>query len=178
MFYRLAERQVSVHPSAFVAPSADVMGSVLIEENASVWFQVVIRGDNDLITIGRESNVQDGSVLHTDAGIRLTLGRGVTVGHKVVLHGCEIGDHSLIGMNAVILNRARIGNHCLIGAGALITEGKQIPDGCVVMGSPGKVVRPVTDAERAILEGSAAHYVQNAQRYRSMLVPDDALGRR
>jgi carbonic anhydrase/acetyltransferase-like protein (isoleucine patch superfamily) len=143
-----------------------------------VWFQVVIRGDNDLITIGRESNVQDASVLHTDTGIRLTLGRGVTVGHKVMLHGCQVGDFSLIGMNAVILNRASIGKHCLIGANALITEGKQIPDGSVVMGSPGKVIRSVTDSERAILEGSAAHYVQNAQHYRTRLQLDELAGRR
>jgi carbonic anhydrase/acetyltransferase-like protein (isoleucine patch superfamily) len=178
MFYRLGERQVTVHPSAFVAPSADVMGSVLIEENASVWFQVVIRGDNDLITIGPDSNVQDASVLHTDAGIRLTLGRGVTVGHKVMLHGCEIGDYSLIGMNAVVLNRAKIGKHCLIGANALITEGKQIPDGSVVMGSPGKVIRETTEAERRVLEGSAAHYVQNARNYVANLVHDDVARRR
>jgi carbonic anhydrase/acetyltransferase-like protein (isoleucine patch superfamily) len=172
MIYRLGERQVSLDVSAFVAPSAEIIGSVVLEENASVWFHVVIRGDNDVITIGRDSNVQDGSVLHTDAGIRLTLGRGVTVGHKVTLHGCEIGDYSLIGMNAVVLNRAKVGKHCLIGANALITEGKVIPDGSVVMGSPGKIVRSITDIERLILEGSAAHYVENAKRYRAELVPD------
>ena len=172
MIYRLADRQPRIDVSAFVAPSADIIGSVVLEENASVWFHVVVRGDNDLITIGPDSNVQDGSVLHTDAGIRLTLGRGVTVGHKVTLHGCEVGDYSLIGMNAVILNRAKIGKHCLIGANALITEGKVIPDGSVVMGSPGKIIRTVSDTERLILEGSAAHYVQNAQRYRAELVED------
>ncbi len=172
MIYSLTGRQPRIDVSAFVAPSADIIGSVVLEENASVWFHVVVRGDNDLITIGADSNVQDGSVLHTDAGIRLTLGRGVTVGHKVTLHGCEVGDYSLIGMNAVILNRAKIGKHCLIGANALITEGKVIPDGSVVMGSPGKIIRAVNDTERLILEGSAAHYVQNAQRYRAELAED------
>jgi carbonic anhydrase/acetyltransferase-like protein (isoleucine patch superfamily) len=124
-----------------------------------------------VITIGKGSNVQDGSVLHTDAGIRLTLGEGVTVGHQVMLHGCTIGDHSLIGMNAVILNRAQIGKYCLIGANALITEGKVIPDGSVVMGSPGKVVRSINDGERLILEGSALHYIENARRYSNLLHP-------
>ena len=176
MLYRLGDRHATIHPSAFVAGSAEIIGSVVLEENSSVWFQTLIRGDNDLITIGPDTNVQDGSVLHTDAGIKLTLGRGVTIGHKVILHGCEIGDHTLIGMNAVVLNRAKIGKHCLIGANALITEGKQIPDGSVVMGSPGKVVRQTTEAERAALEGSAAHYVKNAQRYRTLLSVDD--GRR
>jgi carbonic anhydrase/acetyltransferase-like protein (isoleucine patch superfamily) len=170
MLYRLAERHVTLHESAFVAPSAQLIGSVVLEENASVWFQVVARGDNDVLTIGRDSNVQDGSVLHTDAGIPLTLGRGVTVGHKVMLHGCEVSDFTLIGMNAVLLNRARIGKYCLIGANALITEGKQVADGSVMMGSPAKLVRTVSDNERAVLEGSAAHYVENARRYREQLV--------
>jgi carbonic anhydrase/acetyltransferase-like protein (isoleucine patch superfamily) len=169
MIYNLGERRVTVHESAFIAPSADLIGSVRVEADASVWFQVVVRGDNDLITIGKASNVQDGSVLHTDDGIALTLGEGVTVGHQVMLHGCEVGSFSLIGMNAVLLNRARVGSFCLIGANTLLTEGKQIPDGSVVMGSPGKVVRQVTDAERMILQGSALHYVENARRYRQTL---------
>lgn len=169
MIYALGERRVCLHDRCFVAPSADLIGSVVLEEDASVWFQVTIRGDNDVITIGKASNVQDGSVLHTDAGIRLTLGEGVTVGHHVVLHGCEVGAFSLIGMKAVVLNRAKIGSHCLIGANALVTEGKVIPDGSVVMGSPGKVVRQVTETERMVLEGSAAHYVDNARRYREAL---------
>lgn len=172
MMYRLDDRHSVRHPSAFVAPSADLIGSVVLEENASVWFKVVIRADNDVITIGADSNVQDGSVLHTDAGIRLTLGRGVTVGHQAMLHGCEVSDYTLIGMKATVLNRARVGRYCLIGAGALITEGKEIPDGTVWMGAPAKLVREVTDAERKVLEGSAAHYVQNAQRYRMRLQPD------
>lgn len=170
MIYSLGDRRVTLHESAFVAPSADLIGSIVLEEKASVWFQVVARGDNDVITIGPESNVQDGSVLHTDGGIRLTLGRGVTVGHQVMLHGCEVGDYSLIGMSAVVLNRARIGRYCLVGANALVTEGKQIPDGSVLMGSPAKIVRQISDNERAVLEGSAAVYVHNAQRYRQQLL--------
>ncbi|WP_148862389.1 gamma carbonic anhydrase family protein [Marinobacter fonticola] len=149
----------------YIAHNATVIGSVLLQEKASIWFNVVIRGDNDLITIGPETNVQDGSVLHTDSGIRLTLGRGVTVGHKAMLHGCEIGDYSLIGINAVVLNGAKIGKHCLIGANALIPEGMVIPDGSLVVGSPGKVKRELGDNQRKMLELSAAHYVQNAQRY-------------
>lgn len=171
MIYQLGERRVTRHPTAWVAPSADLIGSVVLEEQASVWFQCVIRGDNDVITIGRESNVQDGSVLHTDSNIPLTIGRGVTVGHQVMLHGCHIGDYCLIGMNAVVLNRARIGDYCMVGANALVTEGKDIPAGSVLMGSPAKIVRQVTDAERRVLEASAAHYVQNAQRYRADLKP-------
>ena len=171
MLYRLGDRVPSVHETAFVAPTAQLIGSVLLEENASVWFGAVLRGDNELLRVGRDTNVQDHSVLHTDTGILLTLGRGITVGHKVMLHGCEVGDYSLVGINAVVLNRARIGRYCLIGANALITEGKVIPDGSVVMGAPGKIVRQVTDAERAVLEGSAAHYVGNAQRYKRDLVP-------
>jgi carbonic anhydrase/acetyltransferase-like protein (isoleucine patch superfamily) len=172
MLYELAERKVVRHESAWVAPSAELIGSVVLEENASVWFKVTIRADNDVISIGPDSNVQDGSVLHTDTGIRLSLGRGVTVGHLAMLHGCEVGDYSLIGMKAVVLNRARIGRYCMIGANALITEGKQIPDGTVWMGSPAKLVREVTETERKVLEASAAHYVQNAQRYRAQLQVD------
>ncbi|MGD8860702.1 MAG: gamma carbonic anhydrase family protein [Myxococcales bacterium] len=169
MLYTLADRSPRIHESCFVADSAHVIGSTVLEENASVWFNVVIRADNDLIVVGPDSNVQDGSVLHTDAGIQLRVGRGVTIGHKVMLHGCEVGDHSLIGIGSTILNRAKIGKHCLIGAGALITEGKEIPDRSVVFGAPGKVVRQVTDEEVLILQGSAAHYVENARRYRSEL---------
>ncbi|HKP61387.1 MAG TPA: gamma carbonic anhydrase family protein [Polyangiales bacterium] len=169
MLYRLGDRVPSVHPSAFVAPSAQLIGAVLMHEDSSVWFNVVVRGDNELMTIGAGTNVQDLSMLHTDAGIPLTIGRGCTVGHKVTLHGCVIGDHTLIGMDSVVLNRARIGSYCLIGANTLVTEGKQIPDGSVVMGSPGKIVRQVTDAERLVLEGSALHYVENARRFREQL---------
>lgn len=171
MLYSLEDRQPEIDDSAFVAPTAQLIGSVRVEPQASLWFNVVVRADNDLIVIGPETNIQDASVLHTDAGIEMRIGRGVTVGHKVMLHGCTIGDYSLIGMGAVILNNAKIGKHCLIGAGALITEGKEIPDGSVVMGAPGKVVKQVSDVQRMILEGSAAHYVQNAARYKASLKP-------
>lgn len=149
----------------FVAENATVIGNVLLQDKSSVWFNAVIRGDNDLITIGPESNVQDGAVLHTDPGVKLTLGRGVTVGHKVMLHGCDIGDYSLIGINAVVLNRAVIGKHCLIGANTLIPEGMVVPDGSLVVGSPGKVKRELSESERKMLEMSAVHYAQNAARY-------------
>jgi carbonic anhydrase/acetyltransferase-like protein (isoleucine patch superfamily) len=169
MLYSLGERVPDIHPSCFVADSARLIGSVRLLENASVWFNVVMRGDNDLLTVGPDSNVQDSTVVHTDAGIEVRIGRGVTVGHKVMLHGCEIGDYSLIGIGSVVLNRAKIGSYCLIGASSLITEGKEIPDRSVVMGSPGRVVRQLTDAQVAVLEGSAAHYVSNARRYRDQL---------
>ena len=172
MIYQLADKRVVRHADTFVAPNATLIGSVVLEARSSVWFNVVIRGDNDPIVVGEESNVQDGSVLHTDEGVPLTIGRGVTVGHKVMLHGCTIGDYSLIGINAVVLNRARIGRHCIIGANALIPEGREIPDGSLVMGTPGKVVRQLTDQERAHLHGSALHYVNNAQRYLSQLRQD------
>jgi carbonic anhydrase/acetyltransferase-like protein (isoleucine patch superfamily) len=136
-----------------------------MHERSSIWFNVVARGDNDPITIGPDTNIQDGSVLHTDMGVPLTIGRGVTVGHKVMLHGCTIEDYALIGINAVILNRARIGKYCIIGANALLTEGKEIPEGSLVMGSPGKVVRQLNEQERQRLELSAAGYVENARRY-------------
>jgi carbonic anhydrase/acetyltransferase-like protein (isoleucine patch superfamily) len=174
VIYRLEERRVERHGETYVAPNATLIGSVVLKDKASVWFNVVIRGDNDPIVIGEESNVQDGAVLHTDAGIPLTLGRGVTVGHKAMLHGCTIGDHSLIGINAVILNRASIGKYCIIGANALIAEGKHIPDGSLVMGTPGKVIRTLTDQERAHLHHAAQHYVDNFRRYQKSLVEDEA----
>lgn len=169
MLYDLGERRPSVHDSCFVADSAQVIGSVQLEQDASVWFNVVLRGDNDLIVIGAESNVQDASVIHTDSGISVRLGRGVTVGHRVMLHGCEVGDYSLIGIGAIVLNRAKIGSHCLIGAGTLITEDKVIPDRSLVLGSPGRIMRQVRDNELAMLQASAAHYVQNARRYAQQL---------
>ncbi len=171
MLYSLAERNPVTHGDYFIAPNATVIGSVVLENNASIWFNVVVRGDNDLITIGENANVQDGCILHTDPGIPLTIGRDVTVGHKVMLHGCTIGEGSLIGINSVILNRAVVGRHCLIGANALITEGKEIPDGSVVMGSPGKVVRTLEKQEIARLTLSAGGYVRNARRYRDALKP-------
>jgi len=155
----------------WIAPNAIVVGDVILKSGASVWFGAVLRGDNDPITIGENSNIQDGSVLHTDVGEPLTIGRGVTVGHMAMLHGCEIGDNTLIGIGAVVLGRAKIGRNCLIGANALITEGKVIPDGSLVMGQPGKVVRALEPGQIAALEASAEHYVQNWKRYVRDLKP-------
>jgi carbonic anhydrase/acetyltransferase-like protein (isoleucine patch superfamily) len=170
VIYQLDDRRVRAEGAYFVADSARVMGSVLLRENASVWFGAVLRGDNDLITVGENSNVQDGAVLHTDPGCPLTIGANVTVGHKAMLHGCTIGDNSLIGINAVVLNRAVIGANCLIGANSLITEGKVIPDNSMVMGSPGKVVRQLTEQEIAGLRVSAGGYVANGRRFAKGLV--------
>lgn len=174
MKYRLGDMHVETHPTSWTAPTATLIGKVRLQAGASVWFGAVLRGDNELIDIGEGSNVQDGTVMHTDMGSPLTIGKGVTIGHNAMLHGCTVGDHSLIGINAVVLNGARIGKHCIIGANALIAEGKEIPDGSLVMGSPGKVVRELTDAQKAMLEASAAHYVLNAERYaRDLAVQED-----
>lgn len=175
MRYALADRRIETRGEFFIADSADVIGSVILENNVSIWFNAVVRGDCDVITIGENSNVQDGSVLHADTGVPLTIGRNVTVGHKVMLHGCQIGDNSLIGINAVILNGARIGKFCIIGANTLIPEGKEIPDYSLVMGSPGKVVREVNAAQRAMLELSALHYVENFKRFRRDLRREDGV---
>ena len=169
MLYDLGDRRPSIHASCFVAESAQLIGSVVLEQDASIWFNVVLRGDNDLISIGASSNIQDNSVIHTDDGLAVRVGRGVTVGHRVMLHGCQVGDHSLVGIGAIVLNRAKIGRHCLIGAGALVTEGKEIPDRSLVLGSPGRVMRTLSDNEVRMLEASAEHYVQNARRYESEL---------
>lgn len=155
----------------WIAPNAVVLGNVRLEPMASVWFGAVIRGDNERITIGGNSNIQDGAVLHTDPGLELSVGRNCTVGHKAVLHGCTIGDNTLIGMGAVILNRARIGSNCLIGANALITEGKVIPDNSLVMGQPGKVMGELNEDAIARLTASAEGYVRNWQRYARGLTP-------
>ena len=172
MIYNLGDRKVEIHTEDyFIADNATVIGAVVLEQNASIWFNAVLRGDNDVITVGENSNVQDGSVLHTDGGFPLTIGKNVTIGHKVMLHGCVIGDNSLIGINAVVLNGAKIGKNCLIGANALIPEGKVIPDGSLVMGSPGKVVREMTADQIKGLELSALHYVENFKRYKKELVP-------
>ncbi len=177
MIYTLDNRQVDIRGEEwFVAPGAILVGSVVLENNASIWFNTVLRGDNDTLTVGENSNVQDGSVLHTDPGLKLTIGKNVTVGHKVMLHGCTIGDNSLIGINAVVLNRAKIGSHCLIGANSLVPEGMEIPDGSLVVGSPAKVKRALTDPERMMLQLSAQHYVENARRYRDKLAPDARYG--
>lgn len=173
MKYRLGDSHVDTHPQSWVAPTATLIGKVKLEAGASVWFGAILRGDNELIHIGENSNVQDGTVMHTDMGSPLTIGKNVTIGHNVMLHGCTVGDCSLIGINSVILNGAKIGNYCIIGANSLIGEGKEIPDGSLVMGSPGKVVRELTDAQKRMLEASAAHYVHNAQRYARDLAPQE-----
>ncbi len=167
--FRLGEHSPRVATSAWVADSASVIGRVELADGASVWYGCVLRADNDWIRIGRHSNVQDGSVLHTDTGIELVVGEGVTIGHQVMLHGCHIGDGSLIGIQSVVLNRARIGRHCIVGAGSLVTEGKEFPDGAMILGRPAKVARMLTPEEIARLAGSAAHYVQQAERHRSQL---------
>jgi carbonic anhydrase/acetyltransferase-like protein (isoleucine patch superfamily) len=171
--YALGDSKPQLPPQGeyWVAPSASVIGNVILHSNASVWFGAVLRGDNDPITVGPDSNIQDGSVLHTDMGSPLTLGRGVTVGHKAMLHGCEVGDYSLIGIGAVVLNGVRIGRNCIIGANALITEGKIIPDNSLVVGQPGKVVRERDPAHIAVLQMSAEHYVQNWKRFAAELRP-------
>ncbi|MBL4584423.1 MAG: gamma carbonic anhydrase family protein [Pseudomonadales bacterium] len=171
MIYSLGDREIEIKGEYWVADSADVIGSVVLENNASIWFNAVLRGDCDRIVIGENSNIPDGSVLHTDAGVELIVGRNVTVGHKVMLHGCTIGDNTLIGINSVILNGAKIGNHCLIGANTLIPEGKVIPDGSLVMGSPGKVVKQLSEDQKKMLEGSALHYVNNFKNFKQNLKP-------
>ena len=155
--------------SSFIAESADIIGRVTLGQHVSVWFNAVIRGDTDDIIIGDNSNIQDNSVLHTDPGLKLKVGKGVTVGHKVMLHGCSIGDYSLIGINSVILNGASTGSHTLIGANTLITEGKEIPSGVLVMGNPGKVVRELTNDEKQALENSASVYTRKIDQYKSSL---------
>jgi len=171
MIYNLADRKLEIlGDNYFIADSASVIGSVVMHQNASIWFGAVLRGDNDVITIGENSNVQDLSVLHVDPGFPLTIGKNVTVGHKVMLHGCEIGDNSLVGINSVILNGAKIGKNCLIGANSLISGNKVIPDGSLVMGSPGKVVKQLSEDQMKGLEMSALHYVENFKRYKRDLV--------
>jgi len=165
--YQLDDNTPQVHTSAWVAESAVVVGKVTLAENASVWYGAVLRGDNDHISVGANSNVQDGSVLHTDNGMPLTIGANVTVGHQVMLHGCTIGDGSLIGIQSIVLNGARIGRNCLVGAGSLVTEGKEFPDGVLIVGRPAKVVRELTAEQIAGLQRSAPHYVAQQQRHAS-----------
>ena len=156
---------------SWVAASADLMGRVRLLPNASVWFSAVLRGDNEWITVGEGSNVQDGCVLHTDMGVPLTIGRNCTIGHSAILHGCTIGEQSLIGMGATVLNHAIVGARCLIGAGALVPEGKTIPDGSLVVGMPGKVIRVLSEDEQAGLLKSAQSYQRNAMRFKAGLKP-------
>lgn len=153
----------------WVAPNASVIGEVYLGENASVWFGVVIRCDNEPMRIGKNTNIQDNSVLHSDLGSPLTIGEGVTVGHKVMLHGCMIGDNTLVGIGSTILNGAVIGKNCIIGAHALITEGKIIPDNSLVVGTPGKVIRTIAEPQEQMLKMSALHYVDNAKKFKTQL---------
>lgn len=172
MLYQLENRTPELHGQRhFIAPNASIIGSVILQDNVSIWFNAVLRGDNEPIRIGANSNIQDGAVLHTDPGAPLTVGDNVTVGHMVTLHGCTIGDGCLIGIKSVILNHAVIGRNCLIGANTLVTEGKVIPDNSLVMGSPGKVVRTLNEDEIAAIHANTAHYVDNLNRYQTSLTP-------
>lgn len=168
--YALDGKTPRIADDAWIAPDANLIGDVVVEEGGSVWFGATLRGDNEEIRVGKGSNVQENCVFHTDMGYPLTIGENCTIGHKVMLHGCTIGDNSLVGMGATILNGAKIGKNCLIGAGALITENKEIPDGSLVMGSPGKVMRQLDEAAIAGLTLSALHYQDNMRRFRSGLV--------
>jgi carbonic anhydrase/acetyltransferase-like protein (isoleucine patch superfamily) len=169
MLYTIGERRPDIASDAYVAPSADLIGSVRLGAEASVWFNVVLRGDNDWIDIGPRSNIQDGSVIHTDEGVPTKLGARVTVGHMAFLHCCTVGDESMIANGAMVLDRSVIGRHCIIAAGALVPPDKEIPDGSVVMGSPGKIVREVAERDLALIRGAAASYARRAQQYRESL---------
>ncbi|HXX86353.1 MAG TPA: gamma carbonic anhydrase family protein [Casimicrobiaceae bacterium] len=172
MRYDLGPRRVQLRGSHhYVAPNATLIGDVILEDRASVWFNAIIRADNEPITVGARSNVQDGSVLHTDEGVPMSLGPSVTVGHMVMLHGCTVGEGSLIGIKAVVLNHVVIGRECLIGANALVPEGKVIPDRSLVLGSPGKVVRALSQDEVAQMYAAAAKYVEHAEQYLHDLRP-------
>ncbi len=163
--YQLGDVTPDVHETSWVAPTASVIGNVILAEHSSVWFGAVLRGDNDPIKVGARSNIQDNSILHTDPGCPLDIGEGVIVGHRVMLHGCTIGDNSLIGIGATVLNRAKIGKNCLIGAHALITEGKEIPDNSMVVGAPGKIIKTLNESQIAMLRLNAEVYVKNAERF-------------
>ena len=166
MIYDLEKNVPEINADSWVAPNAIIIGKVKLEKNSSIWFNAVLRGDIEKIVIGENSNIQDGSVLHTDPGYPLTVGKGVTVGHMVMLHGCEISDDTLIGIGSTILNKAKIGKNCIIGANTLVTENKVIPDNSLVLGSPGKVIRKVTDDEIKVIRENAKHYVTNSKRYK------------
>ena len=163
--FKLGDKQPQLGDNAWVAPNATVIGDVRLGANASIWWNATLRGDNDPIHIGKNSNIQDGSVLHTDIGIPMHIGANVTVGHLVMLHGCTIGDGSLIGIQAVVLNNAKIGKNCLVGAGSVVTEGKEFPDGSLIVGSPARVVRTMTEEQIAKLHGAAKHYQVNGPRF-------------
>jgi len=166
MIYSLGDKQLNKDNLDFwVAPNSVIIGDVSLKKNASVWFGAVLRGDNDPIILGENSNIQDNSVCHTDDGMPLIIGDNVTVGHKVILHSCTVGNNSLIGMGSTVLNKAKIGNNCLVGANSLVTEGKEFPDNSLIVGSPAKVKRELTDMEKKLIELSALHYVENMKRY-------------
>lgn len=167
--YQLGEHAPIIAASAYVADSASLIGKVTLEENVSVWDGVTIRGDNERITIGANSNVQEGTVMHTDLGYPMTIGTGVTIGHQAMLHGCTVGDGALIGIQAVVLNGAKIGKGCLVGAGALVTEGKEFPDHSLIIGSPAKAVRQLTEDDIKRLEGNAASYVARGALFKAQL---------
>ena len=166
MIYDFENNIPTIDKDSWVASNAVLIGKVILKKNANIWFNVILRGDIEPITIGEGSNVQDGSVFHTDPGCPLTLGKGVTVGHLVMLHGCEVQDNSLIGIGSTILNKTKIGKNCIIGANTLIPENKVIPDKSLVLGSPGKVIRQVTDKEIEEIKENALHYVENYKRYK------------
>jgi carbonic anhydrase/acetyltransferase-like protein (isoleucine patch superfamily) len=174
MKFSLGNKRIVCKGDHYIAYNATVIGSVVLENNASIWFNCVVRGDNDLITIGENSQLQDGCVVHTDPGHRVTLGKDVSVGHMAMLHGCTIGDGSLVGIKSVILNGAKIGRNCLIGANTLIAEGKEIPDGSLVVGSPGRIVRQLTPEQIKHINGFADHYVQRFKLYQREFKQDDS----
>jgi len=169
MFYDLENKKIKNSGENWVAPNATIIGDVTLDKNSSVWFNATLRGDIENIHVGEGSNVQDGSVLHTDLGYPLKIGKNVTIGHLVMLHGCTIGDNSLIGIGAVILNNAKIGNNCIIGAKALIAENKVIPDNSLVVGSPGKVIREVTEEEKKAILENTKHYQENWKKYSKLI---------
>jgi carbonic anhydrase/acetyltransferase-like protein (isoleucine patch superfamily) len=171
MLYALGDRAPEIAHEVYVAPSADVIGSVRLARGASVWFNVVLRGDNDWIEVGEDSNIQDGTVVHTDDGAPTRIGARVTIGHQALLHSCTVGDETLIANGAMILDRCVIGRHCLIAAGALVTPDKHIPDGSVVMGSPGRIVREISARDLEWIRGAAENYRVRAQRYRESFRP-------
>ncbi|MFQ6548347.1 gamma carbonic anhydrase family protein [Aestuariibius sp. 2305UL40-4] len=167
--YALGDRRPRIADDTWIAPDANVIGDVIVEDAASIWFGATLRGDNEPITVGQGTNIQENTVIHTDMGFPVILGAGCTIGHKAMLHGCVIGENSLIGMGATVLNGARIGRDCLIGAGALVTEGKEIPDGSLVLGAPGKIARSLDDQAIAMLKASAIHYQERMRLFRDQL---------
>lgn len=169
MIYQLKEQQPSFNPdTCFIANTADLIGDVQLADGVSIWFQTVIRADNDTVAIGKKTNIQDASVIHVDKGHPVTIGDNVTVGHKVMLHGCSIGDNSLIGMGAIVLNGAQIGNNCIVGAGSLVTENKSFPDNSLIMGTPAKAVKMLTEEQIELLKQSAEHYFDKIAEYQSL----------